>query len=799
MANDVEKLLNQRINPGEFEKVCQKQFYKMFKCDNTEVPEEHCEQTITEHVLTGNGNKDPGKNGKDHQPRLDFFSIIGKKGTDNHSVRGIPSNQKDLNIILNLEFSTNKGSALKQKTFVEKTIYATKFVDAHHTVGRGTTIIDTVKRFRQQKPSKLKPHDKKVKASDYDELNADEKKIRYYLIVISHEKEKKLKKGDFQDSLNKEAKKHGLNDSFDVKNIKVQDEKRHWRKKEGGYLVITPNKEKIFVGQLTRSETVDLFLTIKEIDIDNLPSGRRKALFERFLWTLTASALGISDEDAVDCGAVCSTDTASHRGKISPLDGYADLGPSPFEIDGNKILAQVHQFKLKQSELVRMISVPRTIQGPSQLQRPVYSPHLKGMAQAIDKNKRFPLPIVVSMDGQSRIKLDGGGQSVQSERCPYTIVCPYGWEVTDGQHRIFSYYYTTGTKDIEIDVHAYEFPTNTNPKDIRKAMGEVFFDINHRGLPPAKEPAMEYYARLVRHSKNPWTFRTKFRDVQGEKQIHSSRLHAMRFLMELNKLSMFQDVFNLTGVRGSEGYPINSILTNSTDYFEFAIDTDGEPRTSKSIQEKYQQTDKKGKSIAPTSTKRAVFPDKTTWKGFTKGPTNYAGPMPYDLVQTGFYELLTKDFVRFCQNIGLTKNPKNKTETLSSAKCIREWIKNAGQSFFAGLLDFFVHYHCIGNPPKGGGKDLYNGLNISSPDLEKVGPLLEDVHFQVTSGKENTEFGGLGPLTGSNSSFLKSGKGRQQWFRMLVHAYNHDATTALNHENWDNDDTETMIRDGKKE
>ena len=166
--------------------------------------------------------------------------------------------------------------------------------------------------------------------------------------------------------------------------------------------------------------------------------------------------------------------------------------------------------------------------------------------EGINQLREFVNPVVIATTQDFQVERDpttGGGLSETSRAEKYLGTLLMG--INRWAASIFSGYLvdlsTKKLANVEFDaVIRYLDPSKISGGTMDDINAQAFFDLNYRSLPPKADIA------LVRSTEisawpNGWI------PYQSRLVIYSSRIHAARFLLELNKKGPLKDRFGLGG------------------------------------------------------------------------------------------------------------------------------------------------------------------------------------------------------------------------------------------------------------
>ena len=527
--------------------------------------------------------------------------------------------------------------------------------------------------------------------------------------------------------------------------------------KASGYEFINSNGDVLLVGQLSIEDITEFAYMVEEYQKRKKKGGPTTGLIrsfsDRLMWMLTNSKFG---EYAL---LYDSNRPKSHN--ITIFEEDAKAGQKSIHAKGDSVTISSisnikrHLIKMKIGDAAYLTTIPRSISDISSLQRLPQAKKMKMIAEEnIFADEPFPTPIVVVAEKSDLFlranvpnmihgDLDGNDS---------TNPTPYSLQLVDGQHRVLSYYFTTGSNpDFLVDVVWYELPDNLTPQDKATIMSKIFFDINFRSTKP--DDTLYYtHCAFMTHD---WT--------DGWDKKWSPRSHATRFLLALNREDYLKDYFQFQGIPGT-GEGIKSVVTYLQDAFDFKwMNKKGKSqKNEKAIcWLRYMHVNKSGDYVGlgkPT----AVFPNLQTKYHGLPGNTTY-GPTPEELVTTGFWDLLVKEFTDFLDCLSLGSDKFEKFQTYCSENSS---ILAAIWKVFYKIVDKH-NSDLIKNSSK---------LNFNAQAIEKIGVVLKNL--ELKSHSMVVEKGGaIIPSCGFNS--VSGGGGVELFCDTFIDAYNKEKTVTL--------------------
>ena len=312
----------------------------------------------------------------------------------------------------------------------------------------------------------------------------------------------------------------------------------------------------------------------------------------------------------------------------------------------------------------------------------------------------------------------------------------------DGQHRILCGYLkpsTTPAKNFELDVQMFKFTGTPTDAEITEAVGEIFYDVNYRGVKPPAEVALNHMAKMA---KFPYGLESKGSGYGESRDLYSSRVHAMRFLQELNdnsvifrnKIDLFNQGLREPGANGRKLIKPASISTYLAEFFEFGFRTTRLPyfkSASKSLMWTFQNSTKLGRSyfheLKDAAGATVPWGDPT---GIITNPSpahKYGVPTPSELQSAGFYAKLREDFDTFCDLIKVKKLGPNGTRTTNQRDAVLAWCmeESFSSAFLPSIFRVFVRFYCSTEP---GSSITFANLNLTRGRLiERIGAAIDRI------------------------------------------------------------------------
>ena len=427
--------------------------------------------------------------------------------------------------------------------------------------------------------------------------------------------------------------------------------------KASGYKFTNSNGDVLLVGQLSIEDITEFAYMVEEYQKRNKKGGptadQIRSFSDRLMWMLTKNKFG---EYAL---LYDSNRPKSHN--ITIFEEDAKSGHKSIHAKGDPVTIsnisniKRHLIKMKISDAVYLTTIPRSISDVSSLQRLPQAKKMKMIAEEnISANEPFPTPIVVVAERSDLFLRANAPNKIHGnlDGNDPTNPTPYSLQLVDGQHRVLSYYFTTGSNpDFLVDVVWYELPDNLSPQDKATIMSKIFFDINFRSTKPDDTL---YYTHCA-YMTHDWT--------DGWVKKWSARSHATRFLLTLNRGSYLEDYFQFQGIPGT-GEGIKSVVTYLEDAFDFKWmnKTGKAQKNEKAIcWKRYMYVNKSGDFVG-IGHNTAVFPNLQSKYHGLPGDTTY-GPTPEDLAKIGFWDLLVKEFTDFLDCLSLGPNNYEKFQT----------------------------------------------------------------------------------------------------------------------------------------
>lgn len=416
----------------------------------------------------------------------------------------------------------------------------------------------------------------------------------------------------------------------------------------------------IIAGILNLGQCADHMATVHSLSKHlNTTNDMKRLFFERGLFEVTEKLAGreysLLSNDPLPSIPVTvlsseAPDSVSnlHSSKVSPMHGHN---------------VETYRLRIRLVDLLRLCTVERTLNDVGRLQRLPVSRHLKMIAmEGINEGREFVNPVVISTTHDFKVERD---PTTKADYLKPTSMSKnmehYSWALIDGQHRIFSGYLvdlsTPKLANVEFDaVIRYLNPNKIPSESMDDINAQTFFDLNYRSLPPKADIA------LVRSTEisawpNGWI------PYQTRLVIYSSRIHAARFLLELNKKGPLKDRFGLGGEKfGATQIGLSSASTylgdtyNHFDFF-FQYKNGGTPNHHKhSIGPLYASWNVK------SSSGRLVYPDNKEWMASQPAYEAISQPNGLEdnvkigktckqLEDRGFWENIAKDFNQFLKQI----------------------------------------------------------------------------------------------------------------------------------------------------
>ena len=615
------------------------------------------------------------------KPILDYFTIFGE---DTFPISNFlePSYQKSL--VLNVETTTQQGNLAKY--IAEKIDMFAGFVDAHKARGDGTDCKQTVQLFKQQ----IKGGTKAISYSSFDSI-VDGDKVDFKLIVAG----KWDAKTTDWNAINAHISENNAGDKriIHVENISP-----------GSWLLKTDTDCEFMVGQLDKQDILDLAAMYdaskSRMKVDTIEDKKVRFEFvDRMLWMITESAFDklnahMAYNSLKEFTSQHQNRTGIHHsapsGAAGTISNISKIGSQTFD---SGLTCEMFQIRMPLSTLAKLGRVERTIAskaGQESLQRLPDGNHCKKMAKAIEREKRFHLPVFAFLP--SGTDVHPNNQTITFHGQHDSI--PYQWLIVDGQHRMLSHYYlrknsltpadyTRLTEQFTIDICAYVPPQAADQAKIREAQTEIFYQINYLGKQPDSNLRIYHESHML---KRPSSF-----VWENEKTKDRHKMLAMRFFSHLNKTlhasnpAVFHDpVFDvlLTG----QGMKISSLLTYLSPYFDFGTKFQKNGTN-------WDVVSRKNKSLHPTLNWKKK--DNTMIWGEPNSTPYLAkksiqGPHPSEC--DAELKQLAEDFVSWLKNLDVKKKPDG-NDAANWADGIFSWItlEGAKSHYLAALWIIFVH------------------------------------------------------------------------------------------------------------
>ena len=617
------------------------------------------------------------------KPKLDYFVIFGEDAFPISNFSEHQSNQKSL--VLNVETTTQKTNL--PKYIASKIEMFATFVDAHESRSDGSDCKKTVELFQQQ----LKGNTKNISYSSFDSI-VDGTKVDFKLIIAGNWD----KKSDDWNAI-----------SAHISTVSGSKRVQHVADiSTGSWKVKTNTNCEFMIGQLDQQDVLDFaaMYDASKSKMAIIEPAEKKVRFEfvdRMLWMVTESAFDelnahMSYNSLKEYTSLAANKTgiqhSAPSGAIGTISNISKIGTQTFD---SGLVCDMYQIRLPLSTLARLGRVERTIAskaGEENLQRIPDGSHCKKMAEAIERKKRFHLPVFTFLPRGTDIHPTN--QTIKFHGAHETI--PFQWLIVDGQHRMLSHYYlrrdtlspaeyTSITEDFEIDVCAYVPPVGADPAKIREAQTEIFYQINYLGKDPDQLLKIYHESHMLkRPSAFVWETGRRIKDRH--------KMLAMRFFSHLNKelndanSTVFEDpVFDvlLTG----QGMKISSLLTYLSPWFDFGT------KFQKNTHGGWDVVSRKNKSLHPTlGWKRGR--DTMIWGAPNCSPylvkQCIQGPHPSEC--DAELKQLAKDFTKWLEYLDVKKKPDGHAAT-NWADGIFSWIclEGAKSHYLAALWRIFVH------------------------------------------------------------------------------------------------------------
>ena len=500
----------------------------------------------------------------------------------------------------------------------------------------------------------------------------------------------------------------------------------------GGYAIIDESGETLaYLGVITHREWVDICTTM--LALSGAPSQRLFETMDRIVWEMTCCALGpesafkIHSVDVSDARWTPSSNQTPRGSNIKFQDG-AVLGVQAF-------------FGVDKKTLAHNCTVPRTVANSEKLQRPLDEKHLISMANSISQNKQLPGILTLYSDAEFLDQRDSPRDKVLYQKVGESdIFRPYSIEVIDGQHRLFSHYWTESQSQ-KCDILIY-YRVSGDEDQITDAKAELFYDINYKSKTPSKLLALFHSTRFDDLSSNGWVSKNSGKrksNASYDKDVNTPVVHAYSFLLELNNHYPFKGLFEDHGL-GTMSFPLSTIAGYIAPFFDFGIDKAGE-MGARSIHEIV-----------------TGFPDARRNK-IGKAPDGWYGVSPVHLSESGWFRRAAKSFTVFLSEIGFSEwyeaiEPPNVPDWISergissrdySRKAwgayLRHHLENAPRtSMLSTLLLLWIYRH--GSPSTSGAKSIWSSMqtSLADPKLSRARESLRDLLQDSQIYREYTGF-----------------------------------------------------------
>ncbi len=309
----------------------------------------------------------------------------------------------------------------------------------------------------------------------------------------------------------------------------------------GGYAIIDDSGETIaYLGIITHREWVDICTTM--LALSGVSSNRLPEAMDRIVWEMTCCGLG--PESAFKLHSIDVSDA-----RWSPSRNQTPRG-SDIKFQAGAVLGVQAFFGVDKKTLAHNCTVPRTVANSEKLQRPLDEKHLISMANSISQNKQ--LPGILTLFSNAEVLDD---ENFHGEKLLYEKVGvsdrfrPYSIEVIDGQHRLFSHYWSDSESQ-KCDVLIYYRVSGTDDQ-ITDAKAELFYDINYKSKTPSKLLALFHSTKFDDLSANGWVSKNSGKrgsTASYDKDVNTPVVHAYSFLLELNKHYPFRGLFEDHGL-----------------------------------------------------------------------------------------------------------------------------------------------------------------------------------------------------------------------------------------------------------
>jgi len=717
-----------RANVGRnpFESAVGEVLQAIFEGNAGNSPKLYLEMPTTRWVLQGDATKKTVKAGRspDRSPfKMDAFTIFG----NGHILQDRFGNKTSA--VVNFEFTTTQENGIEDY-MVGKINYLSGIVDAHfrereynlltYPTSPVVSYRETLTNIRTNNDYPRRTQED-IEFSQLDQIHP-QSGIKTMLIFITNNEQKRGTDASLSAKLGDPAV---WNRATTVNNVTSGG-----NPVDGAFDVETPSGNLIRVGQINISELLDIVTSLEALE-GTQPRFKNR-LTDRFFWDMTRFSFG-------DDNALSMADNRNKRLKegIRDISDFRAAGTQTFQVGPLAaripITAEVYQFRMKQDRLIDLTQVERTMNNAKSLQRTAVKNHLKGMAISIQNGKRFHLPVILIADGDTDFNVGRGAN--RGLFANQRIFKPYGWRVIDGQHRLFSCYHkevSATANNFEMDILMFKFTGGPTPEQIEEASGEIFYDVNYRGVIPPAEVALNHMAKMA---KFPFGLEKKGSGAGKSKEVYSSRVHAMRFIQELNdnsrifanKFDLFNQGLREGGLGGRKLLKPASITTYLAPHFEFGYRTTRVPYWSsvnKTLMRTYSNPAKFGGA-------RHYFHEVPNGAGVmvpwgTVGATvanpspahQYGVPTPSELDAANFYQKLREDFDDFCERIQVGRLGYRGTPAGTNyGEAVLAWCMDSSisSSFLPALFRVFLRYYCeaqAGAPLAFANLDLTPGARI---------------------------------------------------------------------------------------
>lgn len=508
----------------------------------------------------------------------------------------------------------------------------------------------------------------------------------------------------------------------------------------GGYTIIDENGETIaYLGIITHREWVDICTTM--LALSGAPSQRLFETMDRIVWEM--SCCGLGPESAFKLHSIDVSDA-----RWSPSRNQTPRG-SNIKFQAGAVLGVQAFFGVDKKTLAHNCTVPRTVANSEKLQRPLDEKHLISMANSISQNKQLPGILTLFSNAEVLDDEDFDGHKLLYEKVGDSDrFRPYSIEVIDGQHRLFSHYWT-GSESQKCDVLIY-YRVSGDEDQITDAKAELFYDINYKSKTPSKLLALFHSTKFDDLSANGWVSKNsgKRRSTASyDKDVNTPVVHAYSFLLELNNHYPFKGLFEDHGL-GTMSFPLSTIAGYISPFFDFGIDKAGDIGT---------------RSIHKIAT---GFPDAKENR-IGEAPDGWFGVSPVHLAESGWYRRAAKRFIVFLSEIGFSKwyddtEPHNVPDWISERGITnrnysdKEWgaylrhhLENAPKtSMLSTLLLLWIYRN--GNPGTSTSKSIWSKMqtSLADPKLSRARENLRDLLQDSQIYKEFTGFNAVNyPVT----------------------------------------------------